>query len=314
MRAEPIHFHHDVPLTGTLYLPEGDGPHPALVVLHSASGGERSYPFYHHLSVHLPAAGIALLLYDRRGAGESGGHFATADFEALAADGVAAAEALAARPDIDPARISVYGISQGGWLAPIVAARRPETACVVVASGSGVSPARQMDYATARTVREMGYGEAAVARLLYLRGRVNRYYRGELARDEVQAELDVARAEPWYSHGYLIGPKGLPEDVELSKWHHEMDYDPLSVWREVRQPVLFIYPEDDRWIPVAESVAAFRGATAHLNDATFAQIPNSDHLMGMENEADPRISAEYLTVLVNWLQAHLSGASRRRID
>lgn len=305
MRAEPLAIHRDVTLAGTLSLPDGPGPHPALVVLHSASGGTRDYPYYHHLTERLPRAGIAVLVFDRRGSGESGGDFETADFETLAADGAAAADALAARPDIDPARIGVYGISQGSWIAPIVAARRPATACIVVVSGSGVTPARQMDYATSRMVREMGYGEETVARLLYLRGRVNEYYRGQVSRTEVQAELDAARAEPWYPLAYLDNENGLPPDVTLDKWYYEMDYDPLPIWRDVSQPSLFIFPEDDRWVPVADSAAAYRSAAAGLPDATFLTIPDSDHLMGLENEADPRISDGYLAALVDWLRARL---------
>jgi pimeloyl-ACP methyl ester carboxylesterase len=302
MESETIVFNRDVPLAGTLYRPSGPGPHPALVVLHGSSGGERHSPFYRHLAERLPPAGIAVFLYDRRGSGESGGDFETADFEVLAADGAAAANALTTREDIDPARIGVYGISQGGWIAPIVAARRPATACVVVVSGSGVSPAEQMDYATARVGREMGFDEAVVERVLYLRGRVNAYYRGQAPRAAVQAELDSARGEPWYGQAFQ---SELPADIRASKWFYEMDYDPLPIWREVRQPTLFLFAEDDRWIPVARSRAAFEAATAHLSDVTFAEIPDGDHLMGLEDPADPRISESYLGVLLTWLRNRL---------
>lgn len=303
MESETIRFQSDVPLVGTLYKPDGPGPHPALVVLHGASGGTRQTGFYRHLTERLPPAGIAVFLYDRRGSGESGGRFDTAGFETLAADGVAAAGALAARPDIDAARIGVYGISQGGWIAPIVAARRPATTCVIVVSGSGVSPADQMDYAVARVGRELGFDEAAVSRVLRLRGRVNEYYRGAAARAGVQAELDAARGEPWY------GPAGfreLPADVRTSKWFYEMDYDPLPIWREVSQPALFLFAGDDRWVPVDRSRAAFEAATAHLDDVTFAEIPDGDHLMGLEDESDPRISESYVSVLLTWLRHRLN--------
>lgn len=302
MESETITFQRDVPFVGTLYKPAEPGPHPALVVLHGSSGGTRQSEFYQHLTEYLPPAGIAVFLYDRRGSGESGGRFDTADFEMLAADGAAAVEALAARPDIDPARIGVYGISQGGWIAPIVAARRPATACVVVVSGSGISPADQMDYATARVGREMGFDEAVVSQVLHLRGRVNDYYRGTASRADVQAELDAARGEPWYDRA---GFGQLPTDVRSSKWFYEMDYDPLPIWRAVRQPTLFLFAGDDRWVPVDRSRAAFEAVTAHLDDVTFAEIPDGDHLMGLEDEADPRISESYVSVLLTWLRNRL---------
>lgn len=302
MESETITFQVDVPLAGTLYKPDGPGPHPALVVLHGASGGTRDTEFYQHLSERLPPKGIAVFLYDRRGSGESGGRFETADFETLGADGAAAAEALAARPDIDAARIGVYGISQGGWIVPIVAARRPATACIVVVSGSGVSPAEQMDYATARVGREMGYDEAIVSRVLHLRGRINDYYRGTASRDDVQAELDATRGEPWYDR---TGFGELPADVRTSKWFYEMDYDPLPIWRKVSQPVLFLFGGDDRWIPVDRSRAAFEAATAHLDDVTFSEIPDGDHLMGLEDSDYPALSESYVSVLLTWLRHRL---------
>jgi pimeloyl-ACP methyl ester carboxylesterase len=307
MRDEALNVQRDVRLAGTLHLPAGAGPHPALVVLHLASGGERSHPFYQHLTTRLPAAGIAVALYDRRGAGKSGGNFDTADFETLAADGVAVADALAARPDIDARRIGVYGISQGSWLAPIVAARRPATACLVVVSGSGVSPARQMDYATARELRSRGFGEAAAARLLHLRCRVNEYYRGRLLRAVAQAELAAAAAEPWFDEEYVPGPAELPEDVTRSKWYLEMDYDPLAIWRDVRVPTLFVFPDDDRWVPLEESKAAYDAATAHLPDRTIVTIPGSDHLMGLESEPDPqRVASVYMDSMLTWLATRLA--------
>ena len=300
-----IYFSSDVSLAGTLTLPEGGGTHPAIVVMHSASGGTRSYPFYRHLANNLPEHGIAVFLFDRRGSGESGGNFETADFEMLAADGIAAASKLAGRDDIDAERIGVYGISQGAWLAPIVAARRPSTACAIIVSGSGISPARQMDYTALRALRENGFDESVVRRMLYLRHRIDDYYRGRLSRNEVQGELDAARSARWYSLAYLDDESGLPEDVTQDKWYFEMDYDPLPIWPMVRQPTLFLFGDDDRWVPVDESIATYKTATTDLVEVTFAKIQGADHLMGLESEKDPHISPLYYDLLLDWLRAHL---------
>lgn len=305
MRSEKISISSDVSLAGTLTLPKGEGPHPAIVVMHSASGGIRSYPFYRHLEENLPENGIAVFLFDRRGFGESGGNFETADFEMLAADGVSAASKLADRDDIEAERIGVYGISQGAWLAPIVAARRPSTACVIIVSGSGISPARQMDYTALRALRENDFDESDVRRMLYLRHRIDDYYRGRLSRYEVQAELDAARSARWYSLAYLDGESGLPEDVTQDKWYFEMDYDPLPIWEKVRQPTLFLFGDDDRWVPVDESIAAYKTATSDLAEVTFARIKGADHLMGLESEKDPHISAHYYNLLLAWLSTYL---------
>ena len=85
MKSEEITFlNQTIKIAGTLYFPEGKAPYPAVVVVHPASGGERTDPFYDHLRSALPAHGIAVLIFDRRGSGASEGDFATADFEDLA--------------------------------------------------------------------------------------------------------------------------------------------------------------------------------------------------------------------------------------
>src|SRR6185369_8798398 len=150
MIAEEIVFTNEtVQLAGTLYKPETSMAHPALVVLHAASGETREFPFYQHLVTQLPARGIAVLLFDRRGSGRSSGDFETVSFETLATDGSAAVEYLRSRDDIDKGRIGLYGISQGGWIAPLVIGLRSDIAFLIIVSGCGVSPAEQMDYGAA---------------------------------------------------------------------------------------------------------------------------------------------------------------------
>src|SRR5512145_3351031 len=117
MVAQEIVFSNQaVQLAGTLYKPEAGSTSPAMVVLHAANGGTRQFAFYQHLTRQLPEHGIAVLLFDRRGSGQSAGNFETASFDTLAGDGRAAVEYLQSREDIDKKRIGLFGISQGGWI------------------------------------------------------------------------------------------------------------------------------------------------------------------------------------------------------
>lgn len=303
VQFEPLHFsNQDIQLSGTLYKPDTVPPYPCVIVLHAASGGTRAYPFYQHLSTHLPEQGIAVLLYDRRGSGESTGVFETADFNDLASDALAGFDLLRARHDIDPHHIYAYGISQGGWIAPIVAARQPEIAGVVIVSGSGVSPARQMDYAAAYTLDEAGFAENVIAQAIALRQRVNDYYRGKFTRAQLQSEIALVENEPWFKVAYMDASQEIESDVTQSKWYYEMDFAPLAIWQRVHQPTLFLFGTRDRWVPVAESETNFRHATTHLPDVTFRTIDNADHLMTESpDENTDHLSEHYMETLLHWL-------------
>jgi dipeptidyl aminopeptidase/acylaminoacyl peptidase len=299
MTSEEILFQNGhITLAGTLYKPNATIPYPVIVVVHPASGGERTDPFYDHLKSELPQYGIAVLMFDRRGSGASGGDFETADFEDLAGDVISAVEYLQSRLDIDKTKIGLHGTSQAAWIAPIAGARKPDIAFVVAVSASGVSPADQMNYGVAFHLEKDGFDQAAVKKAIELRNLVNEYFRGHIPREEVAAELRRFEHEPWYENAYLYPSEELPADVTQRKWYYEMDYEPLSIWKKVTQPTLFLFAEVDEWVPIEQSMLNYKKATAHLKDVTLKQINGTDHLM---RDQAGEISKEYLEALVRWL-------------
>ena len=301
MSSEELFFQSNtIKLAGTLYKPDTTALYPAVVAVHPASGGERTDPFYDHLKSELPNHGMAVLVFDRRGSGASEGKFETADFEDLASDVIAAVEYLQSRSDIDRTNIGLHGTSQGAWIAPIAAARKADIAFLVAVSASGVSPADQMDYGVAFHLAKDGVATAAVNEVIRLRNLVNAYFRGQVRREEAAAELSRFEQEPWYEQAYLYPSRELPGDITHSKWHYEMDYEPLSVWKRVCQPTLFLFAEIDEWVPIEESMVNYRSATAHLEDVIYKQIEGTDHLMC--NQAG-EISLDYLNILINWLRS-----------
>src|SRR5271157_1796502 len=100
-------------LVGTVYLPNVGNHLPAVVVLHHAGAATRDAALYRHLREGLPALGFAVLIYDRRGSGQSSGSLQGVDYETLADDAVAGQHALAKLSRIDPAKIGFWGLSQG---------------------------------------------------------------------------------------------------------------------------------------------------------------------------------------------------------
>jgi pimeloyl-ACP methyl ester carboxylesterase len=247
-----------------------------------------------------------VLLFDRRGSGHSSGDFETSSFETLAEDGNAAVNYLRTRDDINKKQIGLYGISQGGWIAPLVVGLRSDIAFLIIVSGCGVSPAKQMDYGATYTLRQQGFTENTVAKAIALRNRVNEYYRGHISREVISAELDSAQSESWFQEAYINSSKDLPEDVTKGKWWHELDYDPLLIWKQIQPPTLFLFAEDDRWVPVVESTSKLEKATAHLKDLAIIQIKGTDHLMYKTRDKKAEtISEEYVETMVAWLMKRI---------
>ena len=292
-----------VRLAGTLYLPATSGRHPAIVVFHSASGASRYDPTYQHLVTDLPTIGYAVLLFDRRGSGESSGDFMTASFKDLAADGISAIQYLMTRKEIDHRRIGVWGISQGGWLGPLAATMSRDIAFVVTVSACGVSPAAQMDYAATYALEHSGQPPGVVRRALQVRAALNEYYRGRARREEVEAAVRSIRREPWFEQVFLPAAGDLPEDPTGSKWSLEMDYDPISVMERVRVPMAFFFGESDRWVPVDESIARIKGATQANPSVMIRRVQGTDHLMatGTPDSGGP-VSRVYVNALLEWLR------------
>jgi uncharacterized protein len=129
-------------LAGTLNLPKGRGPFPAVVYVHSSGEAPRwtwGVPWVAQI-VH---AGIAFFSYDKRGVGESEGVCGPGDeshFNLLAADADGAVNAIRRRPEIDASRIGFLGTSQAGWVVPLAVARsRGRVAFTALADGPAVT-------------------------------------------------------------------------------------------------------------------------------------------------------------------------------
>jgi pimeloyl-ACP methyl ester carboxylesterase len=144
--AEDVTFRNEtdgIDLAGTLTLPRGPGPFPAVVLVTGSGPQDRDETLFDHkpfavIADRLSRAGIAVLRYDDRGVGGSGGNPETATTADLARDALAASLHLAADPRIDPARIGIVGHSEGAAIAALVANERRETACLVLLAGAGV--------------------------------------------------------------------------------------------------------------------------------------------------------------------------------
>lgn len=274
-------------LAGTLHLPEGDGPFPAVVVLHGASGGLRDHPLYDHLARTLNRAGAAVFVYDRRDEHLPRAERVHPGYMAHGRDAIAALRAIGSRPDIDANRIGLWGVSQGGWTAPAAYVQAPdEIAFLILVSSSGVGPAGQMEHAVRHVLEAEGYDPDIVETGVRIRAASHAYYRGEIPRETAQSLIDAHKDEPWYTHLYM-GAR-LPDSVEGTGWANEVAFEPRPVFSRVRVPTILFYGENDPWIPVEDSMRIWREAAAEAgNDRVrIHRVARTGHAMIIDEPAN----------------------------
>jgi len=299
----------DVHLRGTLYLPSGPKPFPAVIALHSASSATQDLPLYQHLKDLLPALGYAVFIYDRRGSGKSTGKRAGTDFNTLADDGLAALRMLAADKRINAQKIGFWGLSQGGWLSVLAASRSQQVAFAISISAPLTTPDVQMNFAVGNILRVKGFRDEDIRAAIRTRTSVDDFMRGRGDRSAVEQMLADAVKRPWFKYCY-ISP--MLDDPAHSQWAKEIALDPITTLNRVRCPVLILFGADDPWVPVRISAELLSKMANKKANLSYAVIAGANHEMATtvapEKELDPSNATtfapdapSYFGILAKWL-------------
>lgn len=287
-------------LAGSLMRPAGPGPHAAIVLIHGAAGGLRDK--YRAFAEHYVAAGMAALIYDRRGWGESCGH-RDPTWEEKADDAAAWIDWLAAHPATDSSRLGVWGFSNGSWVAPMVAVRRPEVAFVAVIGASGTTPIETEIHRRMFDLREQGVSDDQVAeieqlwRIIYellLTREVNpssrvRYdelvdrmrnseeLRGLTVQEYAIQEPFLGALPPYRRYQEIVDD--MPNRAVGASWLN----DPADSYARMTIPVLYMVGENDSNLPAMMSANRVSQALQRAGNeqATVLLFPNTGHAMNL---------------------------------
>jgi dienelactone hydrolase len=229
----------------------------------------------------------------------------------LAGDAVAAIEFLKTRDDINVKQIGLWGLSQGGWVAPLAATLSPEVTFLIVVSGPGVKVADVHLYAGQMRLRERGFSETEINEALSTLKQVDEFVRTGGDSNAVQALLDQAWTKRWAPSTIL--PRTVPTATDKStlyRWRN-LDFDPAPVWSQIRVPVLAFFGERDNVVPVQQSVARIDQALkrAQNQDVTIKVYPDADHIIKLRFGQRPdtggrfdwaRPAPGYLDMMIDW--------------
>ena len=261
-------------LRGTLVFPETAGSErlPAIILLHGAERAERTRFVYPMLANVFLRRGFAVLVYDKRGAGESGGNFETNTFEQLIADAVAAIALLRRRDNIDPARIGLFGASQSGWYTPEIAARAGDIAFIINKVGPAISWRENVAWEVYNDFRADGIGAESAREQTEI---VRRIWNYQLAPNEAERIALEQVLAAWATRE----DSGLPVELEPASPVEAaiMRYDPAPFLESLSVPILYLYGSEDINVPAEENVARLQRLQSLGRPVAYHVFEGGDH-------------------------------------
>jgi pimeloyl-ACP methyl ester carboxylesterase len=277
-----------VRLSATITVPGPASASPGIVLIGGSGPSDRHNDgFFDLLRDHLVDAGVAVLAYDKRGAGRSSGNWATATVDDLAADAAAAVAALQARPQVT-GRAGVLGHSEGGWVALRLCARLATLRHLIINSCPAVSFAESEVYALTRAGAEPDKAAALIAQLTAA-------VRAGLDYQEGQRIMASCDHEPWYP---ALAADGFSLDAaawsQLGAWGH---YDPAPDLDQLTTPTLAIFGGNDPLVPVHASIVRLRDtAERAARPQQITVFPGAGHRL----QAGTSLAPGYLACLSTW--------------
>jgi pimeloyl-ACP methyl ester carboxylesterase len=309
-------------LSGTLTLPKGNGPFPAVILISGSGPQDRDETLMGHkpflvIADHLTRNGFAVLRYDDRGTGKSTGVFVNATTAGFANDAEAAFEFLKTHKRIAADNIVLCGHSEGGIIAPMVASRRDDIGGCILLAGTGVT-GRQISVNQSRLIsKAAGLPEHLIVanetmlRRLYERqeqgGEFDEKFVSELAA-EMKQQLPKSMRESYDAKTLIDATIGTIE----SEWFKYFgSYDPAPALAKTKCPVLVMIGENDVQVDPLLNLPAIEKALRQGKNPDF-ELHTLDKLNHLFQTSDTGSLQEYsrieetiakpaLDLITNWL-------------
>lgn len=278
-----------VRLAGTLTLPEGRGPFPAVFLITGSGAQDRDESIAGHkpfavIADHLTRKGIAVLRVDDRGVGGSTGSMTRVTGEDLAGDVRAGLAYLRTRPEVDARRIGVIGHSEGGVLAPMVAAGPNAPAFQVLLAAPAVTGEA--------LIVEQQRQVATVAGLPSAQVEITNAMQAQLMAAVVASQSETDAFEIVVR---TLTAMGAPQDQAQSQarmisspmYRWMLAHNPAEPLKTVQTPVLALYGAKDVQVPAQQNQPAMTAALAGNPRATVETLPGLNHLFQTAETGNP---------------------------
>ena len=308
-KEERINFRNgDITLGGTLILPVAKERYPVIIITPGDFGNNRNQlRFFAHNYV---SRGIAALVFDSRGAGESTGVVESNSFSDLANDVLAIVQFLKTREDINQKQIGLFGFSNSAWTVSLAASRSKDVSFLILQSFSGVPPWKQESFRAETQLRVDNFPESTVKQGAdFMRLKFEAAQTGA-GWEQIQKIMNRATGESWLA--YTNPPRSLERLQQF--WQRSATYNPVPALENLNIPVLAYWGGKDTYVPAPESIAVFKQAMAKAGNKNYVVniYPNGRHDLVEGESGSPSIStrlknfpAGFWKMKANWLLKHV---------
>lgn len=293
---ETVHYpNSEITLTGTLLLPEGDGPFPAIVLMHSTGPNNRDY--FRQWAHYFAEAGIAALVYDKPGAFDSTNpslpSFRHNSIQDLADAALAGIEYLQSRPEINPEQIGLWSYSNSSWAGPLAASQSDQVAFLIATAVSGMAGRQAQAFQEdLNNYRLYNYPQWA-------------------------ADTSLRYTKFTYEFSIFANEWNMPISPPIRDYWG-LVFDPLTAWQNINQPVLLLNGELDTLVDPVNAVARIQTTLkdAGHTDYTLIVVPKADHRLQLSktglidemNGGHDRVFApDVMKTMTSWVQARFDG-------
>lgn len=316
----------NVTLAGTLTIPPGAGPHPALLLLSGSGPQDRDATLFAHkpfwvLADHLSRRGIAVLRLDDRGVGGSTGSLNTSTAEDSVSDTLAAVRLLREQPDIDARRIGLLGHSEGGLVAALAATRTSDVGPVVLLATPALPGHEVLTGQKRAHLEALGVPKDEIDRRMDAHARLLACVVGESDEAAIRtAALALVRveSEPAVRAGAMTAEQleaqtdRVTAQLRLPRMRWFLRYDPRPTLQQLKQPVFALIGTLDLQVLAKDHLPPLRAAlAADTNPSVVVKdVHGLNHLLqpamtGLFSEygaIEQTIAPAVLDELTNWLR------------
>jgi len=295
--SEDVKFENNVDkisLAGTLTLPKKEGVFPVVILISGSGPQDRNEELMGHkpflvLADHLTRKGIAVLRFDDRGTAESTGNFKTATSVDFARDVESAVKYLQTRKEINKKQIGLIGHSEGGIIAPMVAAASKDIHFIVLLAGTGIRGDQLLLLQQELIGKASGISDADLQKTKAINKGVFDIILKSNNDQSLKNELTTYLGRSMKDIPESVKPAGMNENdyVKLQvnqltiPWmNYFIKYDPAPTLEKVRCPVLAINGEKDLQVPAKINLEAIGYALKKGGNkkVTTKILPGLNHL------------------------------------